>query len=185
MLHASLPVPSQSSGPSAISGSALSPNQYAGLHEATDNNHGFAYNEHRKRKKDAGSSFKTKTKTKTKVKYNNIKLKKPATKQLSPQHSPTASSSSSSRNDSNSDSPPIHPPEHALAGDPSSTNTAQKKSASPPKAKQFEPGYKDWKGQHSIYCNGRIIGGPETKKQIRTLLLIIAPMAIYFSTTFR
>eukprot|EP01083_Nonionella_stella_P204546 745594_1 len=138
-------------------------------------------NSHHKHPSNYKSKHKTKPKSKLKTtKSKNAKFSKPKyntlTKPKNLSHQATNSSSSSSNtsttidNDNSSpDTPPIHPLQH------NHSNT--------PPNNQFEPGYKRWRGQNSIFCNGRIVAGPETKKQIRTLFIILVPVVIYFSTT--
>jgi len=53
----------------------------------------------------------------------------------------------------------------------------------PHTSSQYQPGYKQWKGQNSIYFQGRCIGGPEVGKQVKTFILIFVPITLYFATT--
>jgi len=39
--------------------------------------------------------------------------------------------------------------------------------------------YQDWKGQNTILCEGRVIGGPELCKLYRTLVLLLVPSLMF------
>jgi len=39
--------------------------------------------------------------------------------------------------------------------------------------------YTDWRGQNTILCKGRVIGGPEVSKLYRTLALVLVPSILF------
>jgi len=48
-----------------------------------------------------------------------------------------------------------------------------------PKSKKTRRGWRDWQGHNTILFNGRVIGGPEKSKTIRTLVLVSIPSLLF------
>ena len=43
----------------------------------------------------------------------------------------------------------------------------------------FEQGYANWQGNNILLCKGRVIGGPEKCKMLRTFLFILIPTLVF------
>jgi len=65
------------------------------------------------------------------------------------------------------------------------STSSQRDSPELQEVRIFEPGYSEWQGTNKILCRGRIVGGPESRKLVATVVLIIIPTIFYLAFTAR